>query len=62
MLFSDSYLRLDGILCIRILTENLTDVVTAEIVCELWNNWRATGSRTSSVSTQPLLSSGSDNV
>ena len=38
--FADNYLRQDGIFVLRLLANNCSDVVVAEIVCALWDNYK----------------------
>lgn len=34
------FLGLDGVLCMRLLAQNTMDIVTAEIVSELFKKWK----------------------
>ena len=37
--FTQSYLRRDGLLIVRLIGLNMGDVVAAEVICGLWNNY-----------------------
>ena len=39
--FVERYLRQDGIFVLRLIAKNATDIVTAEIVCALWENFKS---------------------
>lgn len=39
--FVDSYCRQDGLLLLRIVKKNTNNVITGEVICALWNNWKA---------------------
>lgn len=39
--YADEFLSLDGIFCMRLLAQNTTDVVAAEIVSALYKRWKA---------------------
>lgn len=38
--FADEYLRYDGIFCLRMLSSNTNDVITAQVIAHLWNNYK----------------------
>lgn len=39
--FVDSYCRQDGLLLLRIVKKNTNNVIAGELICALWNNWKA---------------------
>lgn len=38
--FADEYLRHDGIFCLRMLSSNTNDVIAAQVIAHLWNNYK----------------------
>lgn len=40
MFVLDEFLRQDGVFCLRLIAKNVPDVVTAEIVTQLYLAWR----------------------
>lgn len=39
--FVGSYCRQDGLLLLRIVKKNTNNVIAGEVICALWNNWKA---------------------
>lgn len=39
--FVNNYCRQDGLLLLRIVKKNTNNVIAGEVVCALWDNWRA---------------------
>jgi hypothetical protein len=39
--FVDNYCRQDGLLLLRIIKKNTNNVIAGEVVCSLWDNWKA---------------------
>ena len=38
--FVESYLRNDGLLIIKLVAENSSDIISAELICGLWDHYR----------------------
>lgn len=39
--FVNNYCRQDGILLLRIIKKNTNNIIAGEIICALWDNWKA---------------------
>lgn len=39
--FVNKYCRQDGLLLLRIVKKNTNNVIAGEVICALWNNWKA---------------------
>ncbi|XP_067940977.1 innexin unc-9-like [Watersipora subatra] len=53
--FIGEYLSLDGIFCMRLLSQNTTDVITAEIITALYKRWKSLHGSGSNSSSKALL-------
>ena len=38
--FVQNYCRQDGLLLLRLIRKNTNNVITGEIICALWDNWK----------------------
>ena len=45
--FISDYLSTDGVLILRLISENISDLLTSEVVNELWNDYRKVASLSS---------------
>ena len=53
--FAESYLRRDGLFVLKLVAKNSTDLVVADIVSALWDNYRAKPGVLPGGHGQPLL-------